>query len=49
MRTDGQGRIDGLPPLKVDPTSYREVLVTRQRITRQTTRPGLVVLRRSLK
>ena len=49
LRTDGQGRIDGLAPLKVDPTSYREVLVTRQRITRRPTRPGLVVLRGSLK
>lgn len=49
LRTDGHGRIDGLAPLKVDPSRYREVLLTRQRIRERPTRPGLVVLRGQLR
>src|SRR5918997_1217627 len=45
LRTDANGSIDGLAPLKVDPDHYREVLVSRQRITGTPTRPGRVVLR----
>jgi hypothetical protein len=49
LRTDDQGRIDGLTPLDVDPTRYSAVLVTRQRVAREPERPGMVVLRGSLR
>jgi hypothetical protein len=49
LRTDTHGRIDGLAPLRVDPAAYSEVLVTRQRIRERPTRPGLVVMRGSLR
>ncbi len=49
LRTDDEGRIDGLTPLRVDPKRYREVLVTRQRSTGTPTRPGMVVLRGPLR
>jgi hypothetical protein len=49
LRTDDQGRIDGLSPLRVDPRGYREVLVTRQRATGTPTRPGTAVLRGPLR
>jgi hypothetical protein len=49
LRTDANGSIDGLAPLKVDPARYREVLVSRQRVTGIPTRPGRVVLRGPLR
>jgi hypothetical protein len=49
LRTDDQGRIDGLTPLQVDPSRYSAVLVTRQRVARDPDRPGMVVLRGSLR
>jgi hypothetical protein len=49
LRTDDQGRIDGLTPLQVDPSRYSAVLVTRQRVAREPERPGMVVLRGSLR
>ena len=49
LRTDDEGRIDGLAPLRVDPRRYREVLVTRQRATGTPTRPGQVVLQGPLR
>ena len=49
LRTDANGSIDGLAPLKVDPARYREVLVSRQRVTGTPTRPGRVVLRGPLR
>jgi hypothetical protein len=49
LRTDDQGRIDGLTPLQVDPSRYSAVLVTRQRVARDPERPGMVVLRGSLR
>jgi hypothetical protein len=48
LRTDDQGRIDGLTPLNVDPSQYSAVLVTRQRVAREPAKPGMVVLRGSL-
>jgi hypothetical protein len=48
LRTDDQGRIDGLTPLQVDPSRYSALLVTRQRVARTPKRPGMVVLRGSL-
>jgi hypothetical protein len=49
FRTDGQGRIDGLTPLRVDPSRFGAVLVTRQRAEGTPSRPGLVMLRGSLR
>jgi hypothetical protein len=49
LRTDAEGRIDGLAPLRVDPARYSEVLVARQRSAGTPTRPGLVVLRGPLR
>lgn len=49
LRTDDEGRIDGLAPLKVDPHAYREVVVARQSATGTPTRPGKVVLRGALR
>jgi hypothetical protein len=49
LRTDDQGRIDGLTPLDVDPSGFSAVLVTRQRVARTPSRPGMVVLRGSLR
>ena len=49
LRTDANGSIDGLTPLKVAPDRYREVLVSRQRVTGTPTRPGRIVLRGPLR
>lgn len=49
LRTDARGRIDGLSPLDVDASRFREVLVSRQRNTATPTRPGMVVLRGPLR
>jgi hypothetical protein len=49
LRTDANGSIDGLAPLQVDPGRYREVLVSRQRVTGRPTSPGMVVLRGPLR
>jgi hypothetical protein len=49
LRTDDQGRIDGLTPLQVNPSRYSAVLVTRQRVARDPELPGMVVLRGSLR
>jgi hypothetical protein len=49
LRTDREGRIDGLTPLQVDPARFSEVLVARQRSTGTPARPGMVVLRGPLR
>jgi hypothetical protein len=49
LRTDAEGRIDGLTPLTVDPEAYTGVVVARQRATGTPARPGMVVLRGALR
>ena len=49
LRTDAHGRIDGLAPLQLDLSRYREVLVARQRISNRPARPGEVYLRGPLR